>query len=92
MKIKKEHSEYMQKEIQKLIEKSGGESFVVEKYESGQFPNSGKVQDLQRRFCFDLLHASGLTSFVCNEIYSYANDTHLFTALKNICPKVIKKY
>ena len=92
MKIKKEHLEYMQKEIQQLIEKSGGESFVVEKYETGQFPNSEKVQDLQQRFCFDLLHASGLTSFVCKEIYSYANDAHLFTALKSICPNVIRKY
>ena len=92
MKIKKEHLEHMQTEIDKLLANSGGADWVVSRYELGQFPNSEKVIDLQERFCFDLMYAAGLTKYVCDTVYSYANDNHLYTALKNICPKVVRKY
>lgn len=92
MKVKKEHLEHMKTEIDKLLANSGGAGFVVSRYESGKFPNSEKVNDLQKRFCFDLMYSAGLTKFICDNIYPYANDSHIFTALKAICPKVNRKY
>lgn len=92
MKIRKEHIEHMKAQIDKLLEISGGVDFVVSSYERGAFPHSEKVKDLQYRFCFDLLYGAGLTPWVCSEIYLYANDNHLYTALKSICPIVVKKY
>lgn len=92
MKIKPEHLEHMKSAIEQLLVNSGGAEYVVQRYESGQFPRADVVKDLQKRFCFDLLYSAGLTSFVCGTIYSYANDNHLYTALKSICPKVERKY
>lgn len=92
MKIKPKHFDHMKDKINQVIENSGGVEFVVNKYENGLFPNAQKVKDLQCRFCFDLLYAAGLTRFVIDEIYTYANDKHLLTALKKIAPIVERKY
>lgn len=36
------------------------------------------------RIGFDLLHAAGLTPFVCDTLYKYMDDTHIATAVKKI--------
>jgi len=64
---------------------------VIQEYENGKFARSDKVKDLQKRFCFDLLHAANVSELV-NEIYEYANNEHIYTALKKICPKVRRNY
>ena len=89
MKIKQEHLEHLKTEINKTLEKYPN---LVEEYETGKFARSGKVKDLQRRFCFDLSHGSGLNQFICDTLYEYMNDDHLYTALKSIYPKVTKRY
>jgi len=89
MKIKAEHLEHLRTEINKTLVKYPN---VVEEYEQGLFPRSDKVKDLQRRFCFDLSYGSGLNKFICDELYNYMNDEHLYTALKKVCPKVTKRY
>ena len=33
---------------------------------------------------WDALYASGLSQWICDNIYSYANDDHIETALKRI--------
>ena len=71
---------------------------VVELYETGQFPRADTVKNLQERFCFDVLRASrikigdgaGVKGDL--DLYAYANDNHIFTALKAICPRVTRKY
>ena len=68
------------------VHNSNGE--LVDCYETGQFHNADKTKDLQKRFCFDVLFGSGLQSFVCNDLYKYLDDTHIYTALKSICPQV----
>ena len=40
----------------------------------------------------DFYEETGLTGFVCAEIYTYANDEHIFAALRKICPVVKKRY
>jgi hypothetical protein len=46
--------------------------------------NDPRVKDLGKRFRWDLLNAAHLIPFVCDTIYSYANDTHIDTALRAI--------
>lgn len=91
MKIKTEHYAFIEKEIRQTLDKYGSEK-LVELYEIGEFPRSEKVNDLQKRFCFDLMFGAGLSSWICDNIYTYASDDHLYTALKRICPKVTKRY
>ncbi len=91
MKIKPDHFQHIKKAIEDTIEKHG-EKLIVDAYESGNFPRSDRVADLQKRFCFDLLYGSGLNSWACDSLYPYLNDDHIYTALKAICPKVTKNY
>lgn len=46
--------------------------------------NDSRVKDLEKRLRWDLSYKAGLTSFLCDSVYSYANDTHIDTALKSI--------
>jgi hypothetical protein len=89
MKIKKAHLDHIEKAINNLLANNPD---IIQRYETGNFVRSNVVKDLQTRFNFDLLYVSGLIDWVCKEIYSYANDTHLATALNNICPKIERKY
>jgi hypothetical protein len=89
MKIKPEHFEHLKTEIEAILSKYDR---VVDEYEKGQFPRSEKVKDLQKRFCFDVLYGAGLSKWVCDNLYPYMNDDHLYTALKAICPKLERKF
>ncbi len=44
----------------------------------------GKAQDVEKRLRWDLSYAAGLTPWICDNIYPYANDDHIDTALRNI--------
>ncbi len=37
---------------------------------------------------WDLCHLADLTKFICDNIYSYANDTHIDTALRSIIKEI----
>lgn len=91
MKIKVEHLEHIKKEIAAVLDKYGKQTLIAQ-YETGKFSRSEKVKDLQKRFCFDLAYAAGLNDFTCKTLYSYLDDTHLYTAYKSVCPKVVKRY
>lgn len=91
MKIKPEHFQEIEQKINSFFEIHGKDALIL-KYENGDFPRSDKVKDLQTRFNFDLFHYSGALSAVVNSVYQYANDDHIATALKKICPKVVKKF
>jgi hypothetical protein len=91
MKIKPEHFNKIKELIEVFLFKHGMEN-VIEKYETGKFPRSEKVKDLQTRFNFDLYHYSEASKTLSTEIYRYADDTHIATALRRICPKVTRKY
>lgn len=60
-------------------------------YLEGSFPNADKVKDLNKRYRWDVLYASGLkigdgvgTSGL--PLYGYLDDTHIDTALRSIVP------
>ena len=89
MKIKPLHLERLRKAIEWVLENFPN---IVEDYEQGRFTRADKVKELQKRFCFDLLYAAGVNHWVVDELYPYMGDTHLYTALKAVSPKVIRKY
>jgi len=92
MKIKPDHLKILKTEIDKILEKHNTNNILINEYETGNFDRSKDVKDLQKRFCFDLLYGAGLMKFVCDTLYIYMNDDHLYTALKKVCPKVTRKY
>lgn len=75
MKIKPEHYEHIKNAIDSLDrEKIATHSKNVRE--------SGKFKDFEKRMRWDLSYACGLTQFFCDNIYSYAHDDHIDTALK----------
>ena len=64
---------------------------LIDHYEKGRFPRADKVKDLQVRFCFDM-YSSSVNNGFKKHLYTYLNDDHILTALKKICPVVIRKY
>lgn len=95
MKIKQEHFERLKAEIDAVLQKHkdrGMYERLINVYEFGKFGRAAEVYDLQKRFCWDCLYAIPESMKLIDEIYKYANDDHIFTALKKICPKVERKY
>jgi len=88
MKMKQEHFDYIEKEINIILEKYNDEGQLVERYRSGNFPRAKAVKDLQKRFCFDLYYGAGLARWSCDNLCTYLNDEHIYTALKKICPVI----
>ena len=93
MKFTKEHLDILKAGIDKVLENNPTAS---EAYEEGRFARSEKVKDLQKRFCFDVFYASrikiGDGIGTQGDIVGDYTDDHLFTALKAVCPKVVRKY
>ena len=90
MKITKEHFNYLKEKIDNYIMANPD---IIEVYETGKFIRSDRVKDIQIRFCFDMLSkVPGLIQWVCDNIYTYADDSHIETALKKICPKIERRY
>lgn len=81
MKIKPEHLQYMRDRIQAVIDKNGLD--YLQKYYDN-LANDSRVKDVDTRFRWDLLYAAGLSDFLVNTLYQYANDSHVDTALKSM--------
>lgn len=78
MKILPEHYQYMKAAIVKIAtpEKlAAHRQFIM---------NEGKSGDIEKRLRWDLSYYAGLTPWICANVYKYANDTHIDTALKAI--------
>lgn len=81
MKIKPEHLAIMREKINALRDAHGEEK--LREYRA-QLANDPRVKDADMRYRWDLFNAAGLTKFACAELYRYANDTHIDTALRAI--------
>lgn len=44
----------------------------------------GKARDPEMRLRWDLTYGAGLSQWLCDNIYPYANDAHLDTVLRGI--------
>ena len=71
MKIKPEHLEHMRQAIAKW-----DTDFYRSRYEAAGLSTT--------RYQWDLVRAAGLMPWLCDELYSYLNDTHIQTALNKI--------
>ncbi len=65
----------------------------INAYETGKFPRSELVKDLQCRFCWDIIWSLGWYSDNFDAI-SKENlfDQHIYTALKKVMPTVTRRY
>jgi hypothetical protein len=62
-------------------------------YELGLFPRSELTKDLQRRFCWDVMWATGW--YGENSVAIQKEnlvDEHIYTALKKCLPKLTRKF
>lgn len=93
MKMTPEDFALLKKGIDNILKDSPN---AVEQYETGQFGNSEKVKDLQKRFCWDLFYASGVKIGdgigIVGDINGDYTNAHIETALRRICPKVTRRY
>ena len=75
MKMTQEHYDYMKQAIGNINIDAVKRSIM----ESGRVP-----KDYDKRLRFDCMYAAGLTKWVCDNLYSYMDDSHINTALKSI--------
>lgn len=77
MKIKDEHYKYIQKNIQLYLDKANIDMpYCINRYEA--------LNLSMKRMWWDISYASGLTKWICDNLYSYMNDDHIDTALRKI--------
>jgi hypothetical protein len=77
MKIQQEHFNHMKAAIAAIpAEKVAAHAKFI--------ANEGKAQDEEKRLRWDLSYYAGLTPFICKNVYPYANDDHVDTALRAI--------
>lgn len=81
MKIKPEHYAYILAAIQTIP--SEGVASHAEALRS-----DSRVGDVATRLRWDLLWAAVPSKWVCDNVYPYANDTHLDTALRRACTEL----
>ena len=89
MKIKQEHLQHMKQECLSLLDKNPN---IINQYETGQIPRADRVKNLQVRFNSDVMYHAGLTKWICDNLYSYMDDTHIASALRLFMPAVTRKY
>lgn len=75
MKIKPEHYNYIKQEILKVHSSQLQQSYIDNKLN-------------HKRYCFDLLYRAKLSPWLCDNVYKYANDNHIYTAVKHILNEV----
>jgi site-specific recombinase XerD len=89
MKMNKTDYSKLEQAINNVINEHGLNE-LVKSYEQGNFSNNSTVQDLSKRFKWDLFYASGMRS---SELSGDYNDEHIYTALRSIVPvKLARKY
>ena len=78
MKIKSEHYIIMIDAIAKLSESINMPSYLESLREDP------RVKDPLKRFRWDLMSSAVGSRWICDNLYSYANDDHIDTALRRI--------
>jgi hypothetical protein len=79
MKVKLHHYLHIKEQIRNSVTKQRAEThkkFLI---------SEGRYKCLETRLVFDIAYMADLTRFVCDNIYSYADDSHLKTAYRRAC-------
>lgn len=93
-KIQGEKLRRLKKFIEDRIESVGWQR-IKSAYESGRFPRSEKVRDLNVRLRWDLLWSAnnnGARELIAQFYRDGLNDSHIDTALRQIVPTIQRKY
>ena len=80
MKIKQEHYDYMKAEIKKVNCKISDHRQWLQ--------DNAKFNDLETRLAWDFFKAAKLDKYACETLYTYLNDGHIDTAIKNIIKEI----
>lgn len=83
MKIKPAHYTYLKKTIQTFLKTHDLDNHRSRIIYHQADPQT-KVKDREKRLRWDLCYMAHLTEYICAEIYAYANDDHIDTALIRI--------
>ena len=82
MKIRQEHYRHIRDAIRPNAGKiASHRQFII---------NEGKAKDVEKRLRWDLLYYADLSPWICDNLYSYLDDTHIDTALKQIVKEIEK--
>jgi hypothetical protein len=81
MKLKPEHYNHILTEFNNL-----GKEALLAMYETAY--NDNRVKDIITRASFDALYAAKLSPWVCDNLYSYCDDTHIETAVRKAFKQV----
>lgn len=79
MKIRPEHYQHILTEMRQAIATIGKDAINAH-----IVAISGKPHDFDKRLRWDLCYAAKLNPWICKEIYPYASDEHLDTALRSV--------
>lgn len=82
MKIKPEHYAYMLAACKEAVERVIPRTCYLSR--NPLVPNIDKAKDPDKRYRWDLMYAAGVSQYICDNVYKYADDTHIDTALKQI--------
>ena len=80
MKIKPEHYAAIVTGMQTTVTRLGRDHVLKHLRDLRTVPHVG---DPEKRFRWDLFRAAGLVTWACDNLYSYANDAHIDTALRS---------
>lgn len=75
MKVKPEHYNHIKEEILKVHSTALQQAYTINNIS-------------HRGYCFDLLYRAKLSTWLCDNVYNYANDAHIYTAVKRILKEV----
>jgi hypothetical protein len=84
MKIKPGHYEYMRDTITTFVKENRHELDLHKL----ALANNPQVKDVGKRLRWDIAYAAGLSQYICDNMYPYANDEHVDTVLRNIMKEV----
>ena len=77
MKLKREHYDHIKAAVSRLFHEVDLRRDAIVR--------QGRAKDVEKRLRWDLLFATpGMSRWICDNIYPYANDDHIDTALRRI--------
>lgn len=75
MKMQRDHYEYLKRAIACHLENRDAPSIITYYKRDGLTP---------KRFRWDCTHGAKLSTWICDNLYGYLDDTHIDTALRSI--------
>lgn len=90
LKMTREHQEYIKEAIENFLDDYGWRR-AVDQYETGDFPNADRTDNLQLRFVWDIFHASIEYVWLRDNLYTYLDDGNIYNAVKKMVPTLVDR-